>query len=278
MLTVPIETTFGNFDGHTAQDVADEALQLIDTLRYVDIPPTFRTLCDLYLTAKSDDEKRRIEKSFETLAQNDLAVWKQVGFGVQRALYDEIVALPEDQKKALRPVIVSLCEQFLDTELKGTTWHFQSVTIHRGAVPASSEYGAFRSNALQMLFDLYADAPTDTNKFVIAQAICIATRFPGDGGRADLFELVLDDTKKIVQFFADRADSEPFELLEHLEHQYLYLYRRSKELAVGTWGEAVANEAKDVVSAIEAFRDRVNANDRFVKFKTLVGFELVFPL
>ena len=42
-------------------------------------------------------------------------------------------------------------------------------------------------------------------------------------------------------------------------------------------GRGSANEAEDVVSAIEAFRDRVNANDRFVKFKTLVGFESVFP-
>ena len=276
--TVPIETTFGNFDGHTAEGVSDEALQLIDLLRFVDISLTFRTLCDLYLTTRSDQERKRIEQSFETLAQNDLEVWKKVGFGVQRTLYEEIVALPEEQKKSLRPVIVSLCEQFLDTELKGTTWHFQSVTLHRGAVSASSEYGVFRSRVLQMLFDLYANAPSDTDKFVTAQAMSIATRCPVDGGRAELFELVLDDTKKIVQFFADRTDSESFELLQNLEHQFLYLYRRSKEFAVGTWGETVANNAKEIVLAIEVFRDRLNANDSFIRFKTLVGFESVFPL
>jgi len=42
-----------------------------------------------------------------------------------------------------------------------------------------------------------------------------------DGGRDDLNAMVLDDTRQIVQFFADRVDVEPFEVLQHIEHQFL---------------------------------------------------------
>ena len=276
--TIAIETPFGNFDGRTAQGVANEGLQLIDDLRFVDIALTFKVLCDLYLGARTDEERTRINQSFEALARNDLNVWKEVGFGVQKALYEAILALPEGEKKALRPVIVSLCNLFIDTELQGTTWHFESVSLQRGAVRASIGYGEFRGNVLAMLFELYADASSLVDKLVVNQSLSTATRFPMDGGRADLIELVLDDTLKIVDFFTGRADNESFELLQHLEHQFLWLYRRSKEMAAGNLGPTVSAKATAVVSAIEAFRDRANSHDRFVKFKTLVGFESVFPL
>ena len=47
---------------------------------------------------------------------------------------------------------------------------------------------------------------------------------------------------------------------------------------MGKAESAIPDKARAVVSAIESFRDRANANDRFVKFKTLVGSEFVFPL
>jgi ppGpp synthetase/RelA/SpoT-type nucleotidyltranferase len=275
--TILIETPFGDFDGRTAQNVADEGLQLIEDLRFVDVALTFKLLCDLYLGAQTEEERKRISQSFEALARNDLNVWKQVGFGVQKTLYEAILALPEGEKKALRPVIVSLCDEFLDTELQGTTWHFDSVSLQRGAVHASAGYSEFRGNVLAVLFGLYGDASSQVDKLVVTQALSTATRFPMDGGRADLVELVLDDTLKIIEFYRGRVDEEPFQLLQHLEHQFLFLYRRSKEMAVGNLGPTIGAKAAVVVSAIEAFRDRANGDDRYVKFKTLVGFESVFP-
>ena len=276
-LPVQLETPFGNLDGRTSLDVANEALQLIDDLRYADISLTFRTLCDLYPGVRSDDERKRISQSFESLGRNDLNVWKQVGFGVQQTLYEAIQAFPEGERTALRSIIVTLGSLFLDTELQGTTWHFESVSIQRGAVRASSSYGEFRGKVLAMLFDLYRDASSPAEKLIVTQALSTGTRLPMDDARADVIELVLDDTKKIAEFYADRAAGESFELLQHLEHQFLYLYRRGKELTAATWGAAVNAKASAVVSVIEAFRDRINSNQQFVKFKTLVGFESVFP-
>jgi hypothetical protein len=49
-------------------------------------------------------------------------------------------------------------------------------------------------------------------------------------------------------------------------------------MTVAKGGDVIPEKAQTVVSAIENFRDRANRNDRFVKFKTLVGFQSVFPL
>src|SRR6202000_2741704 len=102
----PIETPFGNFAGHSAEDVANAALELVDELRYVDVDLTFRTLCGLYLSPRADEERKCIIQSFEALARNDLNVWRRVGFGVQKALYDTIQALSADERAVLRAPIV----------------------------------------------------------------------------------------------------------------------------------------------------------------------------
>ena len=69
--TKPIETPFGNFDGHTSDQVANEALEIIDQVRYVDIQATFRVLCDLYATTSSNEEGRRLLQSIERLAHSN---------------------------------------------------------------------------------------------------------------------------------------------------------------------------------------------------------------
>ena len=142
-------------------------------------------LCHLYLTAVSDEERKRISQSFEALARNDVNVWKQVGFGVQRVLYDEIQALPENEKAELRPVIISLCELFLNPELQGTTWHFESVSLHRGAVVASEGYAEFRRKVMSMLCDLYRTAESVTDKLVAGGALSTAMRLPMDEARTE---------------------------------------------------------------------------------------------
>ncbi len=273
---VPMTSALGDLDGRTAEHVTDEALQIIDGLHFVDISFTFRVLCHLYLTAVSDEERKRISQSFEALARNDVNVWKQVGFGVQRVLYDEIQALPENEKAELRPVIISLCELFLNPELQGTTWHFESVSLHRGAVVASEGYAEFRRKVMSMLCDLYRTAESVTDKLVAGGALSTAMRLPMDEARTELIEMVLADTKTIVEFFMGTSGNDPLEIIEHLEHAFLFLYRQSRGFTTEAWGDAINAKATEVMSAIEAYRDKVNTSGRFVKFKTFVGYESVF--
>ncbi|HHY48635.1 MAG TPA: hypothetical protein GYA10_02670 [Alphaproteobacteria bacterium] len=91
--------------------------------------------------------------------------------------------------------------------------------------------------------------------------------------------MVLDDTRRIVEFLVDRADAEEFEILQTLEHNLLWLYRHTKDRAQAESEEhaEITSKAKEVLIAIERFRDRANSREHFVRFKTLVGYESVFP-
>lgn len=275
-----IETPMGNFPGHTLDMVVNAGLEIIEDLRYIDIQETFRVLCDLYASATTDEERRRIIQAAERLAHNDLEVWKQAGFTVQKLLQESISALSEADRTAARAVVITVARQILDPEITGTTWNFQTVTFHRGAVRPSEAFGLVRSKVTDLLFRMYDEAKNEQEKREVINTLQEAMRFPGIAQYGDeLTTMVLDDTHRIVEFFADRVAQEQFEMLQALEHDYLWLYRRTKDLATAQGDEraAIAEKAKAVLAAIIRFRDRANENEKFVRFKTLVGYESVFP-
>ncbi|MFN3855684.1 MAG: hypothetical protein ACK4M0_14930 [Phreatobacter sp.] len=278
--TKEIETPLGNLPGHSAEQVVGAGLELIEALRYVDVQQTFQVLCDLYTSAATDEERRRIIQVAERLAHNDLDVWRQAGFAVQKLLQESISDMSVGDRAAARPVVLAVARQILDPELSGSTWHFNSVSLHRGVVPASEAFGVVRGKVIDLLFRMYGEATSEEEKRDVFLALNEAMRFPGGAAHGDaLAKMILDDTHRIVEFFADLAEMEEFEILQTQEHNLLWLYRHTRERAQAQSDEhnEIAKKANEVLAAIERFRDRANSRESFVRFKTLVGYESVFP-
>jgi ppGpp synthetase/RelA/SpoT-type nucleotidyltranferase len=278
--TKEIETPLGNLPGHTAEEVVNAGIEIIEALSYFDVQEAFRVLCDLYVSAATDEERRRIIQAAERLAHNDLEVWRQAGFMVQKLLQESITALKDNDRAGARSIVLAVARQILDPELSGSTWHFDSVSIHRGAVPGTNEFGGVRRNVIDLLFRMYEQASSEWEKREVIQALNEAMRFPAGAAYGDaLAKMVLDDMRRIVEFFADRAAAEQFEIVQSLEHDLLWLYRRTKDQASSqSEGRAeIAGKARGVLTAIERFRDQANSRERFIRFKTLVGYESVFP-
>ena len=276
--TKEIETPLGNIPGYTAERITDAGLEIIEELRYVDVQETFLVLCDLYVSASTDEERARIITAVERLAHNNLSIWQQAGSAVQKTLQEAISALNDADRAAVRPVVLKVAEEILKPELTGTSWHFQSVSLHRGAVQPSDELSVIRNKIIDLLLCMHDEAEAGERQETL-HALHQAMQLPGEARYGDaITAMVLDNTFRIVQFFVDRADTEQFEILQTVEHDYLWLYRRTKGFADAPSNPATAEKAKGVMAAVERFRDRVNARDEFVRFKTLVGFQSVFPL
>jgi hypothetical protein len=159
-----IETPLGNMPGHTAERITDAGLEIIEELRYFKVQETFRVLCDLYVSASTDEERGRIIKTVERLAHNNLSIWQQAGCAVQKMLQEAISALNDADRAAVRPVVLKGTEEILNPELTGHTWHFQSVSLHRGAVQPSDELSAIRSRVIELLLRMYDEAKTEGEK------------------------------------------------------------------------------------------------------------------
>jgi hypothetical protein len=94
----------------------------------------------------------------------------------------------------------------------------------------------------------------------------------------DFLAITIQDSARIVDFITERAKTTSYELLQHLEHQFLYEYFRAKNLIDDSENKyGCQAEAEVLVARILKFRDIINKDDRFVRYKILVGFESVYP-
>lgn len=104
-----------------------------------------------------------------------------------------------------------------------------------------------------------------------------ATRHPYQGQYSDdLLALTLQNTQHIVDFCAEHRQKMSYELLQHVEYHLLWFYRNTPSWILADRPE-MAEEIDRLLQDIARFRDEANADVGYVRHKTLVGFEAVFP-
>jgi ppGpp synthetase/RelA/SpoT-type nucleotidyltranferase len=273
----PITTPFGDLPGKTAENVARLVVELFDMLRYVDVARTFDALCKIYLGHEDEQTRRDVEKAVEHLARYDLGVWQKVGPAAQSIIADTVEHMTTADKEGARALVAKAWESLLRAEVTGTTWHANSVSLNRGAVPVTPEIIRIRSKAIAGLFDLFKSATSDDQRRVVLNALHDATRAEAHSSN-EFRKLTITDGIRIVDFFESEANNLSYELREAIEYHYLFEYHRAQELAddeADKFGCRTA--AKSLMDSIIRFRDRINADDQFVRYKTLVGFEIVLP-
>jgi len=276
--TKPIETPFGELEGKTAADVARLVVEIFDMLRYVDIEQTFNALCQIFRGEADEQVRKQILDAVQHLAKYDLAVWKRVGPVVQSVLVDAATRMKADDQESIRPLIVAVLDSALNSEITGTTWKADSVALSTGSLPVSPEIKAIRDKAISGLFDLFKRATSDEQRREVKSALHEATR-PSSRAQYsnDLLKLTITDGTRIADFFAENADKMSYELRESTEYNYHFDYHRAREITEDEKDRfGCCAVAKGLMEAIIRLRDRINTDHNYVRYKTLVGFEIVF--
>jgi hypothetical protein len=277
--TQPIETPFGNFDGNTAADVIRLCVGIISDLRYVDVGATLRALGHIYQASNDADVRKEVEWCVEELARYDLDVWRQVGPAVQLELVSVIDGFAGEERNALWRLLHTVWRECLNTELRGTSWSADAVTISSGAVAAVDELRTIRRSSIDGLLEFCDKAPSAEEKRSILSSLWTATRLPSQGNYSnDLCAMIICDTKRIVDEITVRAAAEPYQVLEHVEHHLLFEHQRAQQIATAEHDRYGCNAlAHELDTSILNFRDSVNTDPGFVRYKTLVGYESVMP-
>jgi ppGpp synthetase/RelA/SpoT-type nucleotidyltranferase len=276
---VPIETTYGNMDGYNADAVTRLVVEIIENLRYADVVGTLQLLIDIYRDEANEEIRQQIVNVVKKLSEYNIDAYKQVGPMIQMALVDYLAGMGDAEVDNVRPIALAVWTKAMQSDITGTKWKANSVTLSTGALPASDQLKEVRDKALKALFAAYDRSTLDVQKRAVLSALDAATRTPHQGQYSNqLLAITIVDATRIVEFLAERAKSTSYEILQHLEHQFLYDYRRAKELTEDTDNRfGCQTDAKVLMAAILKFRDIINTDDRFIRFKVLVGFESVYP-
>ena len=278
----PIETPFGSLDGFSADQTLDEAADILDELRYIDdnaVLQTFDVICALFDSATSDVQKKRLIDSARRLAEHSLDVWNQAGPVVQHLLVQRIRQLNLETLGPSMAIVLEILGQVLRPDVRGLSGTYNTITIKTGAVAPSSLLAEVRSLAIKILQEIFQVSKTDQEKRIVILKLSEADRTPQMGNYPNaLAAITLDNSASIVEFYTTVSASQSYILLETIEYDCLWLYRRSRSLPPSMAGDPeIAAAQNRLIKAVLAYRSSVNADQKFVNFKALVGFQSVFP-
>lgn len=271
-----IEGGLASFPGREPNDVTEAGVEVLTTYRYLDVEGTFLALCRLWEGA-GEAEQKSILAAVERLAEHNIEAWRQVGCGVQAELMRVVGSLSTAQLQAWRTIIVIVCQHALEPTVRGVTSSYDAATFHARPIVIDDVVKRVRGEALGILETLFQDAGTDDERRAAFSAMMTATTHPSVGNYGeDAISLANSDSSRVVRFVTALNTSLSFELLQHIEHAFLFLYRQSPAWFEGC-REEIKTEGEQLKGEIRLFRDAINTNEAFVTHKTLVGFESVFP-
>ena len=276
---VPIETTYGNMEGFKPDAITRLIVEIVESLRYVDVIGTLELLIDIYREESNDDIHQQIVKAVKNISEYNINAYNKEGPMLQMALVDHLAEMNVAEVDNIRPIALTVWTEAIQSDITGTKWKAESVVLSTGAIPASDQLREVRDKAIKALFAAYDRSTDDAQKRAVLSALDAATRTPNQAQYSnDLLATTLMDATRIVDFVTERAKATSYELLQHLEHRFLYDYFRAKDLANDSQNQfGCQAEAATLVAAIIKFRDTINTDDRFIRYKVLVGFESVYP-
>ena len=277
--TVPIETSFGQMKGIKADMLTRLVVEIIDSVRYADVIGTLQVLIDLYSKEADERIKKQIVKVAQHLAEFDINVYQKVGPNLQLALLDYLGGLDVGVIDAAWDVALAVWRECLQSDITGAQWSADSVTLRTGAVPVSALLQEVREKAFASLFTAYDRSIDDSHRTAVFAALDAATSTPFQGNYSnELLRLTVVDATRVVRFAIARASDMSYELRQHLEHRFHHDYQRAQQLIHDRDNRFECGpEGRTLSTAILEFRDAINADEDFVRYKVLVGFESIYP-
>jgi len=266
-------------EGFKADAVTKLVVEIVESVRYADVIGTLQLLIDIYRDEASGDIRRQILNAVKKLSEYNINAYNQVGPMLQMALVDQLAGMSAAEVDSIRPIALTVWTEAIQSDITGAKWKADSVVLSTGAVPACDRLKEVRDKAINALFAAYDRSIDNAQKRAILSALDAATRTPSQTQYSnDLLVTTLKDATRIVEFVTARAKATSYELLQHLERQFLHDYFRAKGLTEDPENRfGCQAEAEALVAAIFKFRDTINVDERFVQYKVLVGFESVYP-
>jgi ppGpp synthetase/RelA/SpoT-type nucleotidyltranferase len=274
--TKVIPSPFGNLPGKSSKDVAVAVVGILDSLRFVDVEATFRSLIDLYTSEEDEEVRKSILRAVKRLAEYDLHIWNKAGLSVQLVLAEVMQGVPLPELRTLRQLLITAWRELLGADMEGAIFAWDRVDISIGAVPANQDVKDLRRKAMNGLIALFDSSSSVTSKKEVISALNGATRLPYHATYSNEFcQMVLENTLTIVQLLADRVSGQPYEVLQSIESDLHSSYVRARQIVDDEEFNS-RHIAQDLRQAILVLRDSINADRLYVRFKTLVGVDSVF--
>ncbi|MEM6831979.1 MAG: RelA/SpoT domain-containing protein [Pseudomonadota bacterium] len=271
------ETPFGNYPGAEPHDVAKVIADILERYRYLDPEATYAVIRDLFIQTNDPDSRKHLTSLAERLSAHTLQIWEKFGPIMQTRLAAALKA--EENLDAMAPIAAVICGEILKPDIAGTSSSSNTVTFHTGPVIYSGALAAARRDALDILIQLAADAPSEDDQRLAISNLFIVGSGPQHGAYSnDVTAMILGDSAQMLHALQPILKQKRMDVRQDYEQRILHLWQRYRSLPDYVISDAKIAEAQaHLIEAIVTIRDALNEDNEFVIFKTLVGFRSVFP-
>ena len=268
---------FGDSPDETPDSVTGVIMEILQQYRYLDVHATYDLICELFVQTKGQASRDQLLKLSEHLSAYTLQIWEQCGPNVQV----ELVALLKSQpdRQAIAPVAIKILGEVLKPHITGTTLTSSTMNLHRGFISYSDDLADARRDAIRMLSEIAEHSANEDGKRLALSTLFKASVKPSYRLSDDrVMSMIIRDSARVVDVIANLSATLSLEMRQHFEDRILHLSRHYRTLDSNYSGKADIEEAHTILlSSIAAARRILNEDEEFVVFKTLVGFESVFP-
>ncbi|OGT07200.1 MAG: hypothetical protein A2X78_03810 [Gammaproteobacteria bacterium GWE2_37_16] len=260
--------------GKSCLDVFNICLDILNFVRYQNIEITYKTLFSFFSKIDNKDEEDKLLSIVSLLAKYNVKIMKKYGLFVQSSLMSLLGKMSKEDMYFSRVIVIKICMEVLNPQVEDESWKWNALTISQGTVPVTDELRNIRDSAIQILENLYDSSAQDADKRLIFDALKQATKLPYNTNyKDDLATVVIQNGSTIVNFFTAIIPCEQYEILQLMENEVAFLYRRAKSMK----GDAqVIKESECLTKSIDEFREKLWSNEEFVICSTLLGSKLIF--
>ena len=245
-----------------------KVLEVLSQIRYLDMDGFLSTVIR-YSNDPNQNVNIKAKNCLEAAASYNMLVFfgteNQSGIGPkpQIEILDWLEKQSDEKLKGFFGATLTLCRNMLSAGMDYTSWDYRTISWTSGSVPATDEIKNVRSRSLALLFGLYDLSDGVEDKAAIIGAILAVTRLPSQSEYGDdHLAMIAENTLAILDFFQILLQSEQHQIIQKIEHDTYWIFRR-------TFSDEVKSKAL-------AIRDVISENSEYEIFKTLIGFEGVF--
>ena len=252
---------------YSVETLQIRCLELLDRIRYFDIPKILKFLLELC----SSTDERVAKKSNEVLGHiceynlhffsgtdsNGSSVY---GAQAQSQVMNVIENLEDEVLLDKVSIIVDISHHLLSPIATGTTSTYEAITWKTASVGSEQGVRDVRSRCLSLLEKLF-DLPTKANlKAAIISVMYHASNFPHRGGYSDEFkQMIYSNLARVLNFYSSVIDRAPLPVLEKIEDRAYWGYKNHDY-------QETQNQARWI-------GDQLADNEEYMIFKTLIGYD-----
>lgn len=239
-----------------------QALKVLENLRYLKASEAFDTLLE-YSVRKDEDGGKTALEGIKTMAKYHIDAVQGLGLKPQQELLEKIHSFDAPKRLKYFSALITICNELLSPTMEAVRRpKFEAITIYTGAVPVTKGLINLRQNTVDFLGELLFLVPWAKEKGRVLNVLQQATYLPHAKYGDDFYQMVIEDTLKVLGLYEKFIEEAPLEIVQAIEHDTYWMFRR---------------RGKDAVSeAALKVRDAINKNEEYKVFKILIGFEGVF--